>query len=363
MLAASMPAPSADEIKSAILESITDACLALDRDWRFTYVNRHAEAILGRARGELLGKDAWRAIPGLAGTEFERALRDAVDERRTSSFEAILPGTGTWFEGSAYPSSEGVSLYFHDVSARKRMEQELHAHARELARSNEELERFAYVASHDLQEPLRMVVSYVQLLERKYKGHIDEQADRYIRYAVDGAKRMQRLINDLLAYSRVRRGDSEPAAVSCAALVDAAVESLGAALQESGGEVVRGDLPVVRGDASQLGQVFQNLVGNALKFRRPGHPPRVVVRAERDGGMWRFAVQDNGIGIAPEFTERVFVVFQRLHTREEYEGTGIGLAIAKRIVERHGGRMWVESTLGEGSTFHFTLPDGGAQRP
>jgi light-regulated signal transduction histidine kinase (bacteriophytochrome) len=213
------------------------------------------------------------------------------------------------------------------------------------------LEQFAYVASHDLQEPLRMVASYLGLLERRYRGRLDEKADKFIHYAVDGAARMQALIEDLLTYSRVGRQGKPFEPTDCDAVVAAVVADLGS----QGAAVSCAGLPTVLADRGQLTQLFQNLIGNALKFCN-GAPPRVEVRAERRGGEWLFAVRDNGIGIAPEHRERIFVIFQRLHTRAQYPGTGIGLAICKKVVERHGGRIWVESEPGQGSTFFFTLP-------
>lgn len=229
--------------------------------------------------------------------------------------------------------------------------------ARELGRSNAELEQLAYVASHDLQEPLRMVASYLQLLEYKYEGKLDAQAHEFIRFAVDGARRMQALIDDLLTYSRA--GTAEPSAPTdsgCA--LDRALGGLRLLIAETGARVVRGKLPCVMASPSSLAQVFQNLIGNALKFRGPA-PPRVEVWAEPDAdGYWRFTVRDNGIGVAPEYHERIFVMFQRLHRRSEYEGTGIGLAICKKIVERHGGRIWVDSSPGQGASFRFTLKTG-----
>jgi PAS domain S-box-containing protein len=354
-----VPSPSPEEVKSAILESITDAFLALDHSFRFTYVNRRAEALLGRARAELLGRVIWEELPALVGSDLETALRHAVTTRKPAQLEGRWPGGDAWLETSAYPSYEGLSLYFRDASARRRMQEELEVNVRELARSNQELEHFAYVASHDLQEPLRMVVSYMELFEQKYKGHIDEKADRYIGYAVDGARRMQQLINDLLAYSRLRREEKDLAIVESGAALDAAIQSLESAIAESGAVITRGELPRVKGDPLQLGQLFQNLVGNAIKFRGEVQP-RIRVTAEPDGAFVRFAVEDNGIGIAPEFNDKIFVIFQRLHSRAQYGGTGIGLAIARKIVERHGGRIWVESTPGHGATFHFTLPAPGA---
>jgi signal transduction histidine kinase len=238
--------------------------------------------------------------------------------------------------------------------ARRRAEAQLQQTVAELARSNADLEQFAYVASHDLQEPLRMVSSYTQLLARRYQGRLDAEANEFIGFAVDGAGRMQRLIDELLAYSRVSTRGRELVPCSTEAVLQAALANLRASIEESDAEVTHGALPAVQGDEAQLVQLFQNLIGNAVKFRG-AEAPRIHVSAERDGDGWRFAVRDNGIGIDPEYADRIFVLFQRLHQRERYEGTGIGLAICKKIVERHGGRIWVESRDGAGATFFFTL--------
>jgi light-regulated signal transduction histidine kinase (bacteriophytochrome) len=223
-----------------------------------------------------------------------------------------------------------------------------------LVRSNTELEQLAYVASHDMQEPLRMVASYLQLIAQRYKGRLDADADEFIGYAVDGAKRMQALINDLLAYSRVGTKARPFEPTDCAKVVETALANLRIAIADSHAEVTHGPLPEVMGDPTQLLQVFQNLIGNALKFHGEA-PPRVRIEAEPLEGLWRFTVRDQGIGIAPEYHQRIFVLFQRLHGRSEYPGTGIGLAICKKIVERHGGTIGVESQPGAGSTFWFTL--------
>ncbi len=242
-----------------------------------------------------------------------------------------------------------------ESSERRRAEEALAERVTELARSNAELEQFAYVASHDLQEPLRMVASYVGLLEKRYKGKLDPEADKYIRYAVEGASRMRGLIQDLLAYSRAGRAEEPKAPVDCNEAAKAALANLATAAEEAHAEVVVGPLPVVSGHMSQLMQLFQNLIENAIKYRSEA-PPRVSIRAERVGDEWRFEVKDNGIGIDAEHTERIFRIFQRLHERGKFAGSGIGLAIAKRIVERHGGRIGVESAPGMGSTFFFTVP-------
>ncbi len=226
----------------------------------------------------------------------------------------------------------------------------------ELGRSNAELEQFAYVASHDLQEPLRMVSSYVQLFEKRYRGQVDEQADKYIHYAVEGARRMQLLIGGLLEYSRMGRQDTEPTEVSAEVPLEQALMNLRSTIEEAGVEVSHDPLPSVLADSAQLAQVFQNLIGNAVKFRRRDVPAKIHVAVDISASPYVFSVHDNGIGIAAEYAERIFVIFQRLHTRAEYPGTGIGLSICKKVLERHGGRIWVESTLGEGATFHFTLP-------
>ncbi len=228
---------------------------------------------------------------------------------------------------------------------------------KELQRSNEELQHFAYVASHDLQEPLRKIASYTQLLEKRYGGQFDEKADKFIGYVTDGVQRMQTLINDLLAYSRVgtRGRPFEP--TDCEEVFQTAVSNQETAISESGAQVTHNSLPTVMVDGRQLVQVFQNLIANGIKFRRE-ESPQIHVSAKEEESEWVFSIRDNGIGIDEQYAERIFVIFQRLHTRTEYPGTGIGLAICKKIIERHGGRIWFESNPGEGTTFYFTVPRG-----
>jgi light-regulated signal transduction histidine kinase (bacteriophytochrome) len=225
----------------------------------------------------------------------------------------------------------------------------------DLQRSNAELEQFAYVASHDLQEPLRKVASFCQLLQRRYAGRLDERADQYIEHAVDGAKRMQALINDLLAFSRVGRTAQRRERVSCAVLLGQAWANLGPVVRQTHAKIEVGDLPEVLGESSLLTAVFQNLLSNALKFAGD-QPPRVAVSAHQDGEHWLFSFTDNGIGIPPEYAERIFVIFQRLHDRAAYPGTGIGLAMCRKIIEYHGGRIWLDTTVTSGARFCFTLP-------
>ncbi len=255
-----------------------------------------------------------------------------------------------------------------ELSSLRDAHDQLDAQARELARSNAELEQFAYVASHDLQEPLRKVASFCQLIEQRYGDQLDERGHQYVHFAVDGAKRMQQLIDDLLAFSRVGRAAAEQPVVAAGDALRQALASLGEAVAESRAQVEAGPLPSVRAQPALLAAVFQNLVGNALKFRRDGVPPHVWVSAERDdddgdgdgegeGGEWVFAVADDGIGIEPEYAERIFMIFQRLHPKDAYAGTGIGLAMCRKIVEYHGGRIWLDTAAPDGrTTFRFTLP-------
>jgi light-regulated signal transduction histidine kinase (bacteriophytochrome) len=245
-----------------------------------------------------------------------------------------------------------------EVLDRNRAEDELKKTLADLERSNQELEQFAYVASHDLQEPLRMVSSYTQLLARRYQGKLDADAHDLIHYALDGAERMQRLITDLLAFSRVGTRGKPFAPTDCEVVLAQVLDNLKMTVQETGAVITHDPLPPIMADDSQMAQLFQNLMGNALKFRGEA-PPQIHLNAEFQGQEWRFSVRDNCIGIAPEFFDRIFIIFQRLHGREEHTGTGIGLAVCKRIVERHGGRIWVESQVGAGSTFYFTIPVRG----
>ncbi|MGV3760702.1 MAG: sensor histidine kinase [Actinomycetota bacterium] len=243
-----------------------------------------------------------------------------------------------------------------DLREVEQAREELAQAAEELMRSNRDLEQFAYVASHDLQEPLRKVISFSQLLQQRYGGQMDERADQYIAFAVDGARRMQVLINDLLAFSRVGRLSAELVPVELDACAQRAIDNLSERIEETGATVEVGDLPEVEGELNLLTAVFQNLIGNAIKFRRPDVSPVVRVSASESPEHWEVTVADNGIGIEPEYADRVFVIFQRLHTKDAYSGTGIGLALCRRIIEHHGGNIWVDTTATEGTTIRFTIP-------
>jgi PAS domain S-box-containing protein len=325
---------------------------AYDRIWgrSRTDAYEHPESFLDAIHPD----DREEALTGLAklqtGAPFELGFRIVrPDGAVVSIWDQAFPVRDATGKLECYV---GIA---RDVSERKRLEDTIRSRSEELARSNEELERFAYVASHDLQEPLRMVASFTQLLSRKYSGKLDETADRYINFAVDGAKRMQQLITDLLAFSRINSRDLDLRPTECDRVVRLTLQNLKVAIDESGAAIECDPLPVLLADAGQLGQMFQNLIGNAIKFRGET-PPRIHIAAADRGAEWEFSVRDNGIGIDPKHADRIFQIFQRLHTREQYPGTGIGLAVCKKTVERHGGRLWVESQPGGGSTFLFTMP-------
>jgi len=352
-----------------ILEIAVDAIVSVDEDQRIILFNQGAEDIFGYLREEVEGQPLVMLLPDRARGVHEQHVRAfgeaSATARRMGERQEIM---GLRKNGEEFPAEasisrvevDGRSLYtvvLRDVTERRLAVAELARHADELARSNEELERFAYVASHDLQEPLRMVASYTQLLARRYRGRLDSDADEFIGYAVDGVNRMRELINDLLTYSRVGREGRERGPVDLNRVFARTLSNLEAVLEESRGIVTRDDLPTVHGDEPQLIQLFQNLIGNALKFRG-AESPEVHVGVETGSDGWTLAVSDNGIGFDMAHQERAFTVFQRLHNRRDFPGTGVGLAIVRKVVERHGGRIWAESEPGKGSTFRFTLRDG-----
>jgi PAS domain S-box-containing protein len=341
------------------VESSPNGMVMVDRAGMIVLVNREIERLFGYRREELVGRSIEQLVPHRVRDRHPRFRSEFFADLQTRAMGAGRDLHGVRKDGAEIPveiglnpieTEEGVFVLASvvDIAARKKAEMELR-------RSNEELERFAYVASHDLQEPLRMVGSYVQLLGRRYQGKLDADADRFIAFALDGSVRMKRLIDDLLAFSRVGTRGVAPAPVDAGAALDAALTHLSLSIAESNALVTRDALPTVLADPGQLQHLFLNLVSNAIKFRG-AEPPQVHVSAAAVDDGWRFSVRDNGIGISPEYFERIFVIFQRLHARTEYPGTGIGLAIAKKIVERHSGRIWLESEPGRGATFFFTLP-------
>ena len=324
-------------------------------------VNKAESVLLGLEREALIGRPYWESIsPASSGESFQKKLTGreplpVFESRYERPDGAVL--TLEVHENRLYgPGGEAIGIRSAtlDVSGRKEKEEELARRTAELARSNAELEQFAYIASHDLQEPLRMVSSYTQLLARRYQGKLGHDADEFIAFAVDGAARMSQLINDLLNYSRVGSRKGEFRAVNADTALTAALANLRAAIGESGAVIHRSLLPAIEADPAQLAQIFQNLLGNAIKFHN-GVRPEIRVACEDTPQEWSFSVSDNGIGIDPKHAAKIFQVFQRLHTKQEYPGTGIGLAICKKIAERHGGRIWVVSEPGQGATFHFTI--------
>jgi PAS domain S-box-containing protein len=354
----------------SVLDSIEEGLVATDDQGKFILWNPAAEKIVGMGPAEM-SPEHWNTHYGVylpdTLTPFPpeqnpllRAIRGEMGSAEMFLKNRNLDG-GVRIEINGSPLKDkdgklcGGVVAFRDITERKRSEQERERYVRELQRSNAELEQFAYVASHDLQEPLRMVASYTEILGERYRGKLDADADRYIGYAVDGAQRMQRLILDLLAYARVSSQAKPLAPTDSGNALAAVLAGMRGAISDSHAQIIYADLPIIMADQGQLEQVFQNLINNAIKFRGK-RAPRVEISAQLKGDDWTFSVKDSGIGMDMESAGRIFEMFQRLHTREEYEGTGIGLAIAKRIVERHGGRIWCESAPDMGSTFCFTMP-------
>ncbi len=351
-----------------LLESAPDAMVITERNGAIVMVNRMTEQLFGYRRDELIGKGVEILIPGRFHESHAGYVRQYANDptpRPMGSRGVDLrarrkDGSEFFVEISLSPMQSHGKLLLNsavrDITERKQFEQALEEQAKVLERSNAELEQFAYVASHDLQEPLRMVASYVQLLARRYKDRLDQDADEFIGFAVDGASRMQDLINDLLAYSRVTRITKPFESTDCEAVLHAVLVNLQWTAEENHARITHDPLPTLMADESQLVQLFQNCISNAIKFHHPGIQPHVHVGAQRQGDEWILSFCDNGIGIEPQYFERIFSVFQRLHGHGSYPGTGIGLAICKKIVEHHNGRVWVESEPGNGTTFYFAFP-------
>lgn len=356
----------------SLMDTLPDRIYFKDRESRFTRNNRAHLARFGLDDpAQAVGRSDFDFFPK------EHAERAREDERRVMASGELLEkeeriewpnGRVEWALVTKMPLRDprgdiiGTFGVSRDITAQRNAEDTLKRTLEELERSNAELEQFAYVASHDLQEPLRAVTGCVQLLQKSYGGKLGSDADELIRHAVEGAARMKTLIGDLLAFSRVGTRGKPFEPTDCNAALDGALANLTVAMRESRAKVTRDPLPTVNADPAQMRQLFQNLIGNGLKFHGEQDPEIHVGARSQDGG-WLFSVRDNGIGIEPQYRERIFVIFQRLHTRTEYEGTGVGLAICKRIVERHGGDIWVESEPGRGSTFFFTIPGTGNHTP
>ena len=354
----------------SIIESSPDAITVTDLSGIIVECNQAAmDQYGGSTKAELIGKSSFDLIAPRDRQRAAESMEKVFKQGVARNIEYSLLSK----DGHEYPvelsasvvrNSSGKPVFFvgitKDITERKQAEGELKKLAEKLTLSNTELEQFAYIASHDLQEPLRMVASYVQLLAKRYKGKLDTDADDFIAYAVDGANRMQRLINDLLEYSRVSTRGRDFKPTNCETILAQVLDNLQVAIEESDAIVTHDPLPTVIADDMQLIQLFQNLISNAIKFHGE-ETPRVHVSTEQKENEYVFSVRDNGIGIEPEYFDRIFVIFQRLHSKREYSGTGIGLTICKKIVERHGGRIWVESQPGKGATFYFTIPTRGGE--
>ncbi|MEY7847997.1 ATP-binding protein [Natrarchaeobius sp. A-rgal3] len=332
-----------------ILGRIDDAVCAFDEEFRYTHVNERAEVLLQRSEAELLGERLWEQFPETANEDVVReSFETAMETQEPTSYVHYFDLADRWLEVTIYPSETGASVYFRDVTERKE-------YRRRLEESNERLEQFAYAASHDLQEPLRMVSSYLRLIEDRYDEELDEDGREFIAFAVDGAERMREMIDGLLAFSRVETAGRPFEPVDLEDVLADVRRDLRFQIAEADAEITVESLPRVLGDGNQLRQIFQNLLSNAIEYA-DDEPPKVHVSARRDGDEWILSVSDEGIGIDPSDTDRIFGVFERLHPVDERSGSGIGLALCERIVERHGGDIWVESEPGKGSTFSFSLP-------
>ncbi|MGA2429331.1 MAG: PAS domain S-box protein [Candidatus Acidiferrum sp.] len=349
----------------SIVEGTTDLIYSRDLENRFTLANSSCAKIFERTVTDVVGRSMRELLPNDSYDAVVRSDQEVIQTGATCTIEEVaeIDGITRLFLTTKGPYRDadlkiiGTIGISREITERKRAEEHLVKTVAELKRSNDELGQFAYVASHDLQEPLRMVASYTQLLAKRYKGRLDADADEFIAYAVDGSNRMQGLIQDLLTYSRAGAAGKTLIEISSENALNEALTNLRATIQESGAVVTHDALPAITTDDTQLAQLFQNLVGNAIKYRSAAVPCVHVSAAKNGGKEWVFSVRDNGMGIDPQYFERIFILFQRLHGREDFKGTGIGLAICKKILERLGGRIWVESQPEKGSTFYFALPE------
>jgi len=350
------------EEKNTILESIGDGFFSVDKNWIVTYWNDAAEKMLGTAKEKVLGKNLWHVFSQNMNPHSYKKYHEAIETSKRTFFEDYYSALDRWFEVSAYPSKNGLSVYFKDITDRitaqielNQLNLSLQKTAQDLAVSNAELEQFAYIASHDLQEPLRMITSFLAQIEKKYQDILDEKGRQYIHFAVDGAKRMRQIILDLLEFSRVGRFEGKVEEINVNELVEEVISLYEKQIEDSCATIHFSDMPIVHTFKTPLRQVFQNLIGNALKYQPQGAKPVINIQAEETPHYWKFLVKDNGIGIDPDYYDRIFNIFQRLHNKEEYSGTGIGLAIVKKIVEAMGGKIWIEPGKEDGSIFLFTI--------
>jgi len=357
-----------EERLNATIKSSPDSIISSDLNLDIISCNQASMDMYGASSEELIGLNALELIDPKDRPTLIEAAKIALSEERSVTLElnsVTLDGKKVFpveISGNSIRDAEGKPTGFvaitKDITERKSAEKERETLIGELERSNQELQQFAYIASHDLQEPLRTISSFTQLLARRYKGQIDKDADEFIDFIVDGTNRMQAMIKDLLKYSRVQTRGEEFKPTDVQNALDQALFNLKVTIDENNAEITHDKLPIITADEKQLIQLFQNLIGNAIKFKKPDEPPKIHILSKKDeeNKEYILGVSDNGIGMDQQYAGRIFELFQRLHTRDEYKGTGIGLAVAKKIVERHSGRIWVESELGAGSTFYFTIP-------
>lgn len=349
--------------KKLVLDSIGDAFFSVDENWNIIYWNSMAERVFGLSHDDVVGNNLSQFKPFSLSSKIKERLFHTIKTGNSYIFERYYKTKKLWLEVSVYSSGTGFSVYLKDITERKaahfklkELNQQLLVKAKELELSNNELEQFAYIASHDLQEPLRMVSSFLQLLEKRYTDLIDETGKKYIDFAVNGALRMRQIITDLLQFSRVGKTKETAELVDFAELINGVIQLYAKSIEEHHVQIGISEMPVLLSWRSPFQQIFINLLDNAIKYRSKNVVPHIQFHAEKKENFWQFSVSDNGIGIEDAFYEKIFLIFQRLHTREEYEGSGIGLAVTKKIIEHLGGKIHVESQFGKGTTFYFTVP-------
>ena len=339
------------------LESMSDRVLVFDRDWRISYANTAAAQFMHHRLEDLLDKVYWEEFPLVLGTIIEREFRRAVAKQVTVEFEVYYTPWQRWVEARAYPVPEGgLAVFFLDITARKQAEEALARHAEALHFANQDLRQIAYLSAHDLQEQIRTVAIYTQLLAQEYGPQLDAPMNQYVENVVTAATHLSTLLHDVLIYLALDHNEQKLVAVDGEVLWQQMMAEFQEQIIKSEACITHDPLPIFQGDADRFALVFRQLLDNALKFHRPETPPHVHVWAERQPEGWQFAVRDQGIGLVPDYAESIFGVGKRLHPRGRYPGTGMGLAICKKIIDQRGGRIWIESTLGGGSTFYFTLP-------
>lgn len=349
------------EERNIILESIADAFFAVDKQWIVTYWNKEAEKILNTPKHAILNRNLWEELSNSFSPQSHLKYHEALETNEVIKFEDYH--LEKWFEISTYPSPIGLSVFLKDITERKLSEtrlnelnEQLQKHAKDLAISNKELEDFAYVASHDLQEPLRMVTGFLGQIEKKYGSIIGAKGKEYIHYAVDGAKRMRQMILDLLEFSKVGGIEEKEEFVDLNEVVAEITLLSKERINETHAIINVAPLPSLRTNKAPIRHLFFNLVSNALKYQKGQQPAIIDISAEQTSTHWQFTIKDNGIGIEQQYFDKIFILFQRLHNKDEYSGTGIGLSVCKKIIENMGGKIWVESEWGKGSTFYFTIP-------